>query len=113
MVLNSSMVVKVAKVSAELCQYIACNPERLSSEQNWQTPGFNGAHFGTRDVARLSSLFFLAAVSNTLANSLNLVAPNVSKGMFGEKSDSNAAACINLWRLLQDRTEEQGDLPAA
>ncbi|KAL7168798.1 hypothetical protein ACSBR2_033937 [Camellia fascicularis] len=33
MVVNSTLVVEVAKVSAEVCQYIACNPERLSSEQ--------------------------------------------------------------------------------
>ncbi|XAR70063.1 hypothetical protein NMG60_11001888 [Bertholletia excelsa] len=33
MVLNSSLVGKVANVSADLCQYIACNPERLRSEQ--------------------------------------------------------------------------------
>ncbi|WRX16852.1 hypothetical protein QQP08_009339 [Theobroma cacao] len=33
MVLNSSVVVTVANVSANVCQYIACNPERLSSDQ--------------------------------------------------------------------------------
>lgn len=33
MVMNSTLVVTVAKVSADVCQYIACNPERLSSEQ--------------------------------------------------------------------------------
>ncbi|OMO99483.1 hypothetical protein CCACVL1_03787 [Corchorus capsularis] len=33
MVLNSSVVVTVANISANLCQYIACNPERLSSDQ--------------------------------------------------------------------------------
>ena len=32
MVLNSRLVVKVADISANLCQYIACNPERLSSD---------------------------------------------------------------------------------
>ncbi|XVE56982.1 hypothetical protein DITRI_Ditri04bG0055000 [Diplodiscus trichospermus] len=33
MVLNSSVVLTVANVSANVCQYIACNPERLSSDQ--------------------------------------------------------------------------------
>ncbi|CAI0433152.1 unnamed protein product [Linum tenue] len=33
MVLNSNLVVTVADVSANLCQYIACNPERLPSDQ--------------------------------------------------------------------------------
>ncbi|KAM1305847.1 hypothetical protein ACFX2H_008310 [Malus domestica] len=33
MVLNSHVVVRVANISANLCQYIACNPERLSSHQ--------------------------------------------------------------------------------
>lgn len=33
MVLNSPVVVWVANVSANLCQYVACNPERLSSHQ--------------------------------------------------------------------------------
>ncbi|EYU39992.1 hypothetical protein ABFS83_10G179600 [Erythranthe nasuta] len=33
MVFNSPLVVGVAKVSANACQYIACNPERLSSDQ--------------------------------------------------------------------------------
>jgi hypothetical protein len=33
MVLNSSLMVTIANVSANLCQYIACNPERLSSDQ--------------------------------------------------------------------------------
>ncbi|KAE8661780.1 putative adenylsulfate kinase [Hibiscus syriacus] len=33
MVLNSSVVVAIADLSANLCQYIACNPERLSSDQ--------------------------------------------------------------------------------
>jgi hypothetical protein len=32
MVLNSSVVAWVANVSADLWQYIACNPERLSSD---------------------------------------------------------------------------------
>ncbi|KAK2362140.1 hypothetical protein QL285_087229 [Trifolium repens] len=32
MVLNSGVVMRVAHVSARLCQYIACNPERLSSD---------------------------------------------------------------------------------
>ncbi|EEF36913.1 conserved hypothetical protein [Ricinus communis] len=33
MVLNSNVVVRVANISANVCQYIACNPERLSSDQ--------------------------------------------------------------------------------
>ncbi|KAK9707566.1 hypothetical protein RND81_07G205400 [Saponaria officinalis] len=33
MVLNSQVVVMVANVSANVCQYIACNPEHLSSNQ--------------------------------------------------------------------------------
>ncbi|KAL4607085.1 hypothetical protein ACB092_09G149500 [Castanea dentata] len=33
MVLNGAVVFWVAKVSAELWQYIACNPERLSSDR--------------------------------------------------------------------------------
>ncbi|KAI3826358.1 hypothetical protein L1987_00405 [Smallanthus sonchifolius] len=33
MVMNSPLVVAVANISADICQYIACNPERLSSEQ--------------------------------------------------------------------------------
>ncbi|KAJ0810742.1 hypothetical protein HanPI659440_Chr01g0030411 [Helianthus annuus] len=33
MVMNSPLVVTVANISADLCQYIACNPERLSSDQ--------------------------------------------------------------------------------
>ena len=33
MVLNSGLMVTIANVSANLCQYIACNPERLSSDQ--------------------------------------------------------------------------------
>nr|DAD42083.1 TPA_asm: hypothetical protein HUJ06_000313 [Nelumbo nucifera] len=33
MVFNSHLVVTVANLSANLCQYIACNPERLSSQQ--------------------------------------------------------------------------------
>ncbi|PIN20206.1 hypothetical protein CDL12_07104 [Handroanthus impetiginosus] len=33
MVFNSPLVVGVAKVSANVCQYVACNPERLSSDQ--------------------------------------------------------------------------------
>ncbi|KAK8657673.1 hypothetical protein V6N13_035900 [Hibiscus sabdariffa] len=33
MVVNGPVVVAVANLSANLCQYIACNPERLSSEQ--------------------------------------------------------------------------------
>ncbi|CAB4316224.1 unnamed protein product [Prunus armeniaca] len=33
MVLNSNVVVRVANISANICQYIACNPERLSSHQ--------------------------------------------------------------------------------
>ncbi|RHN47467.1 hypothetical protein MtrunA17_Chr7g0253341 [Medicago truncatula] len=32
MVLNSGVVMRVAHVSARLCQYIACNPEMLSSD---------------------------------------------------------------------------------
>ncbi|GJZ38260.1 hypothetical protein Tco_0584451 [Tanacetum coccineum] len=32
MVMNSPLVVAVANISADICQYIACNPERLSSE---------------------------------------------------------------------------------
>ncbi|KAG6581681.1 hypothetical protein SDJN02_20039, partial [Cucurbita argyrosperma subsp. argyrosperma] len=32
MVLNSPVVVWVANISADLCQYVACNPERLSSD---------------------------------------------------------------------------------
>ncbi|KAK7290637.1 hypothetical protein RIF29_05197 [Crotalaria pallida] len=32
MVLNSSVAVRVAHVSANLCQYIACNPQRLNSD---------------------------------------------------------------------------------
>ncbi|KAJ7976381.1 Vacuolar fusion protein [Quillaja saponaria] len=32
MVLNSGLAVKVANVSADVCQYIACNPERLSTD---------------------------------------------------------------------------------
>ncbi|KAL5720276.1 hypothetical protein ACHQM5_012955 [Ranunculus cassubicifolius] len=33
MVFNSVLVVSVAKFSAHVWQYIACNPERLSSDQ--------------------------------------------------------------------------------
>ncbi|KAI3924360.1 hypothetical protein MKW98_032561 [Papaver atlanticum] len=33
MVFNSDIVLRVANLSANLCQYIACNPDRLSSEQ--------------------------------------------------------------------------------
>ncbi|GFP84164.1 hypothetical protein PHJA_000560100 [Phtheirospermum japonicum] len=33
MVFNSPLVVGVAKVSANACQYIACNPERLSTDE--------------------------------------------------------------------------------
>ncbi|CAN1765297.1 hypothetical protein LINPERHAP1_LOCUS9586 [Linum perenne] len=33
MVLNTNLAVAVAGVSANLCQYIACNPERLPSDQ--------------------------------------------------------------------------------
>ncbi|GMI99990.1 hypothetical protein HRI_003668300 [Hibiscus trionum] len=33
MVVNSSVVVAVANLSANLCQYIACNPERLETDQ--------------------------------------------------------------------------------
>ncbi|KAG2686345.1 hypothetical protein I3760_09G001900 [Carya illinoinensis] len=33
MVLNSHVAAWVANVSADLCQYIACNPERLSSDR--------------------------------------------------------------------------------
>lgn len=33
MVFNSPLVVGVAKISANACQYIACNPERLSADQ--------------------------------------------------------------------------------
>ncbi|KDP39699.1 hypothetical protein JCGZ_02719 [Jatropha curcas] len=33
MVLNSNLVMTIANLSANLCQYIACNPERLSSDQ--------------------------------------------------------------------------------
>lgn len=33
MVLNSSLVGVVANLSADACQYIACNPQRLSSQQ--------------------------------------------------------------------------------
>ncbi|KAL9240198.1 hypothetical protein vseg_014444 [Gypsophila vaccaria] len=33
MVLNSQVVVMVANMSANVCQYIACNPEHLSSNQ--------------------------------------------------------------------------------
>lgn len=33
MVFNSPIIVGVANVSADLCQYIACNPERLSSDE--------------------------------------------------------------------------------
>ncbi|KAL5767900.1 hypothetical protein ACOSP7_014485 [Xanthoceras sorbifolium] len=33
MVLNSSVVVSIANLSANVCQYIACNPERLPSDQ--------------------------------------------------------------------------------
>ncbi|KAL3841299.1 hypothetical protein ACJIZ3_025890 [Penstemon smallii] len=33
MVLNSTVLVGVAKVSANACQYIACNPERLNPDQ--------------------------------------------------------------------------------
>ncbi|RVW46906.1 hypothetical protein CK203_074398 [Vitis vinifera] len=32
MVLNSTLIGRVAVVSADLCQYVACNPERLSPE---------------------------------------------------------------------------------
>ncbi|KAG5552231.1 hypothetical protein RHGRI_010346 [Rhododendron griersonianum] len=32
MVFNSPLVVEVANISANVCQYIACNPERLSSD---------------------------------------------------------------------------------
>ncbi|KAJ8771686.1 hypothetical protein K2173_026863 [Erythroxylum novogranatense] len=33
MVISSGVVVTVANVSANLCQYIACNPERLAGDQ--------------------------------------------------------------------------------
>ncbi|KAK9201214.1 hypothetical protein WN944_016415 [Citrus x changshan-huyou] len=33
MVLNSSVVLTIANVSANVCQYIACNPERLPADQ--------------------------------------------------------------------------------
>lgn len=33
MVFSSPIIVGVANVSADLCQYIACNPERLSSDE--------------------------------------------------------------------------------
>ncbi|CAL9204704.1 unnamed protein product [Musa hybrid cultivar] len=33
MVFNAGWVAAVARVSAEACQYVACNPERLSSEE--------------------------------------------------------------------------------
>ncbi|OWM78816.1 hypothetical protein CDL15_Pgr002987 [Punica granatum] len=33
MVLSAAVVAAVADVSANLCQYIACNPERFSSDQ--------------------------------------------------------------------------------
>ncbi|KAJ0078512.1 hypothetical protein Patl1_22932 [Pistacia atlantica] len=33
MVLNSSMVVRVANVSANVCQFVACNPQRLPTDQ--------------------------------------------------------------------------------
>lgn len=33
MVFNSPLVIRVANVSANACQYIACNPERLPSDQ--------------------------------------------------------------------------------
>nr|XP_009797310.1 PREDICTED: uncharacterized protein LOC104243757 [Nicotiana sylvestris] len=33
MVFNSPVVVSVANLSADFCQFIACNPERLSSDQ--------------------------------------------------------------------------------
>ncbi|KAJ8637939.1 hypothetical protein MRB53_012206 [Persea americana] len=33
MVFSSVLVATVATVSADLCQYIACNPQRLSSEE--------------------------------------------------------------------------------
>nr|KYP69430.1 hypothetical protein KK1_008620 [Cajanus cajan] len=32
MVLNSNVVARVAHASAHLCQFIACNPQRLSSD---------------------------------------------------------------------------------
>ncbi|XP_043690707.1 uncharacterized protein LOC122641516 [Telopea speciosissima] len=33
MVFSSVLVLAVANLSADVCQYIACNPERLSSQQ--------------------------------------------------------------------------------
>ncbi|KAF5725720.1 hypothetical protein HS088_TW23G00447 [Tripterygium wilfordii] len=33
MVLNGSVVVMVADISANLCQYLACNPERIRSDR--------------------------------------------------------------------------------
>ncbi|KAJ0966286.1 hypothetical protein J5N97_027424 [Dioscorea zingiberensis] len=33
MVFNSAWVARVATLSADLCQYIACNPQRLSSAE--------------------------------------------------------------------------------
>ncbi|GAA0161868.1 hypothetical protein LIER_39311 [Lithospermum erythrorhizon] len=33
MVLNTIVLFRVANVSADVCQYIACNPERLRSDQ--------------------------------------------------------------------------------
>ncbi|KAG9144938.1 hypothetical protein Leryth_023575 [Lithospermum erythrorhizon] len=33
MVLNSIILIQVAKISGDLCQYIACNPQRLSTQQ--------------------------------------------------------------------------------
>ncbi|KAL1550071.1 hypothetical protein AAHA92_18085 [Salvia divinorum] len=33
MVFNSPAIVAVAKLSANACQYVACNPERLSADQ--------------------------------------------------------------------------------
>ncbi|VFQ59259.1 unnamed protein product [Cuscuta campestris] len=55
MVLNSPLVVGVATASAELCQHIACNPERLSRDQVL----YLLFSFPCRQLRRLCSAFCL------------------------------------------------------
>lgn len=70
MVLNSPLVLWVANISADLCQYVACNPERFSSDHVlYLIFCFPFRHFRLISLSLLSSLCPPSLLSSSSSSS--------------------------------------------
>ncbi|KAL0554711.1 hypothetical protein IC582_008639 [Cucumis melo] len=70
MVLNSPLVLWVANISADLCQYIACNPERFNSHHVlYLIFCFPFRHFRRISLSIVSSLCLPSLLSSSSSSS--------------------------------------------